>query len=77
MVEVEVVYIWIQQVMLKYSRKLSQGQGRVHEYNTISHNVEGELTSLVLYLLQDGTAWEIVQEGCLLCNRIPNLPQDL
>ena len=34
---------------------------------------KGELTSLVLYLLQAGTAWDGVQYGCLLSNIIPRL----
>ena len=37
------------------------------------NNTEGELNSLVLYVLQSGTAWYGVQDGCMLCNRITNL----
>ena len=33
-----------------------------------------DFTSLVLYLLQDRTAWDGVQDGCLICNSIPHLP---
>ena len=40
----------------------------------ISHNVKGGLISLVLYLRQAGTSWEIFREVCLLYNRIPCLP---
>ena len=63
MVEGKVVDICIQQDMIKYIRKLYQGQGRAHECNMISHNIEGDLTSLVLYLPQAGTAWDGVQES--------------
>ena len=49
MVEGEVVDRWIQQGMIKYSLKLSQGRVSVHECDTISYNVKGGITSLVLY----------------------------
>ena len=63
--------------MLKYRRKLSQGRGWVHDYNTILYNFEVGITSLVLYILQSGTAWDRVQYGCLLCNRIHSFPLDI
>ena len=72
-VECKVVDRWVQQVMLKYNHKLSQGWGCVYECDTILYNAEGGLTSLVLYLLQSGTALEGVQDGFLICNRIPHL----
>ena len=62
--------------MLKYIYKYSQGWVWVHECDTISYNVEGLLTSLVLYLPQARTAWVRVQDSCLICNRIPHLPWD-
>ena len=74
MVEGKVVDRWIQQGMLKYIRKLSQGRGLVHECDTILYNVKGGLKSLVLYLPQAGTAWDGVQDGFLVCNRIPSIP---
>ena len=73
MVEGEVVDRWIQRGMLKYSRKLSQGGLLVHECDNILHNVEGGLTSLVLYIPQARRAWEGVQDSCLICNRKPHI----
>ena len=72
--EGEVVDKWILIGMLKESHTLSQGWGLVHEWDTISHNSEGGIISLVLYLPQDRSAWGRVQDGCLICNRIPHLP---
>ena len=37
---------------------------------------KGGLNSLVLYPPQTRTAWDGVQDGCLLCNRSSNLPWD-
>ena len=73
-VEDKVFDKWIQQGMIKYSRNLSQFWEWVHYCNKISHILEGGLTSLVLYLPQAGTAWEGVQDGCLICNRSLHLP---
>ena len=62
MVEGEVVDKWIKLGMLKYSLRLSQDRGWVHECDTISHNFEGELNTLVLYLPQSGTTWHLLQD---------------
>ena len=45
MVEGEVVNIWIQRGILKYSLKLSQVWGQVHECNVITYNIEVGLNS--------------------------------
>ena len=62
--------------MLKYRLKLSQGQVWVHDCDTILHNVKGELTSLVLYLMQAGNALDIVQGSFLIFTISPNIPWD-
>ena len=74
MVEGEVVGIWIQQGMLKYSLKLSQGLVLFHECGTISYNAEGGLTSLYYIFHKPETAWYGVQGGCLICNRRNFIP---